>query len=388
MEKNNLEHIPSKEWVSLSLYQAHLLFILLKNRSEILSRDKIINEFWENHNIEISGHTLTQHIGILRKLFRNFDCDEFIITQPRVGFTLNPDISVMEIKENVEVRKDFMSINRKRMFIIAIVVTVVNIFLYTLNQFRHELTYKLKDDECIIESLQNFSLKDKNEIINNINLLLSKNNLKCQEDRLVLFDSYATPSRNGFKREMLSYCKLSSEKKLLVVTVISIGLLIIMIKINHKIIPTFILALLITASLIVWTIYNRQEKDFNCTGSILMTIEQMSGNDVQFNAALNLGISSSKATILIKGKMLENGRTSIIQRQLLLKDSYNGTNFKVERVNKGKLDMISDHAFALLLSELSESDENFYIYSHPIRDDIFLIGGPFSYLFTCKRYKS
>lgn len=123
-----------------------------------------------------------------------------------------------------------------------------------------------------------------------------------------------------------------------------------------------------------------------------MTAEQMNGNVVQINAALNLRTGRNNASMLINGKLLENGKAKTIQRQILLKepsfDGDNGTNFSIDRINKGKLDAISDDAFDFFLTEFSGSVNNIYMYSTHIRDDVFLIGGPLSYIFTCKRYKS
>jgi DNA-binding winged helix-turn-helix (wHTH) protein len=214
VDKNTLEHIPSKEWVSLSLYQSHLLLIILKNKTEIMSRDRLINECWENHGIVLSGHTLSQYIGVLRRLFRNFGCDEFIITQPRVGFSLNPEISVIDNGGNMEKNKLSSPGKNKILLVAAPFAIFFIVFICYLTHSEQAMTYKFKNGDCNIEFLQNFSLQDQNEMINHIASLLSRNNLKCQGNRLIIYDSYKTPSVNGFKRDTLLYCKLTSEKKI------------------------------------------------------------------------------------------------------------------------------------------------------------------------------
>lgn len=49
---------------------------------------------WDDYGLQASNSSLNQYISILRRALSAFGCEELIITVPKMGFRLNPDITL------------------------------------------------------------------------------------------------------------------------------------------------------------------------------------------------------------------------------------------------------------------------------------------------------
>ena len=73
------------EQISLTYKEFELLCYLMKNRSLVLSRDKILNTIW-NYEYEGESRTVDVHIGSLRQKLGS--CGDLIKTVRGIGYKI------------------------------------------------------------------------------------------------------------------------------------------------------------------------------------------------------------------------------------------------------------------------------------------------------------
>lgn len=81
------------EVVQLTRTASALLLTLLDDR-EVMSRDKVLESVWGSQGLVGSHNNLNQYLSILRRSFRKYGLDDIILSIPRTGIQINPDIKV------------------------------------------------------------------------------------------------------------------------------------------------------------------------------------------------------------------------------------------------------------------------------------------------------
>lgn len=84
--------------VKLNLPACRCLSLLIENKFEIVSQEKLINNVWRKNGIEVSTNTLYQNIFHLRKNLRIAGVKEdIIITIPKKGLKLSKSVAIEKI---------------------------------------------------------------------------------------------------------------------------------------------------------------------------------------------------------------------------------------------------------------------------------------------------
>jgi len=89
-----LNHIPTQEALSLSISAGRLFEQLLNSQGEILARETLLTEVWDKYGLRGSNSNLNQYLSILRRALAAYDCENLIITIPKVGIRLNTEIKI------------------------------------------------------------------------------------------------------------------------------------------------------------------------------------------------------------------------------------------------------------------------------------------------------
>lgn len=97
--------------ILLSKPASRLLLTLLQNANDVVSRDYLLKNVWEDYGYTPSNNNLYMAISELRKAFSSLSGDgEFLVTIPRVGIKLEALIDVFEKsnknEENNEIHLD------------------------------------------------------------------------------------------------------------------------------------------------------------------------------------------------------------------------------------------------------------------------------------------
>lgn len=86
-----------KEKVALSPTSNRLLYVLIKNRNGIISREELLRKAWDEYGLISSNNSLNHYISALRKKFEHLGVTEEVIkTEPRVGFYIAQTVTVTE----------------------------------------------------------------------------------------------------------------------------------------------------------------------------------------------------------------------------------------------------------------------------------------------------
>lgn len=228
-EMNTLTHIDTQECVSLTMSQSILLELLLNSNAEIMARDKIIDTLWSCHGINCSTHTLNQYVSVLRKLFAHFGREQLLITLPRVGLRLNPDIHISVIADTPiltpVIAPSFAPeaeqlpasgagndrlIYKKWLPLIAILMIVVSGALVTFRMLRpdddsNRFTF-ITEQQCEIGLPRHFSVEDQGVILKQAKEIMVENKLSCNEQRIAFFDFYKSVAGQDYGRAVLALC--------------------------------------------------------------------------------------------------------------------------------------------------------------------------------------
>lgn len=228
---NTLTHAETQECISLTMSQSMLLELILSSKSEILSRDSIIDMLWHRHGINSSVHTLNQYISLLRRLFSHFGLDDVIITIPRVGIRLNPDTEVLQCSDVVEtppqiedietlapVKEHDVFFSHRHFIIFLLSAIIIGLLLarlvYQLENKRQGFYY-INDNGCEIGLVVHFTKEDQNNIIKQIREIFIENNLTCSRSRVVFFDVNKSLSGPDYGRALLAFCTKNDTGKII-----------------------------------------------------------------------------------------------------------------------------------------------------------------------------
>jgi len=84
----------------LTLASSRLLVFFIEHRGEIVTRDAIFQEVWEQYGLHSSNNTLNQYISLLRRTMTDFGLGPQVIkTIPKTGFIFSRDLSVIAVSE-------------------------------------------------------------------------------------------------------------------------------------------------------------------------------------------------------------------------------------------------------------------------------------------------
>lgn len=76
---------------------ACLLLVTLLTEQGVISRNTLLEKVWDAQGQQGSYSSLNQYLSIIRRSFRQLGLVNIVITVPRKGYQLNPDISVTSV---------------------------------------------------------------------------------------------------------------------------------------------------------------------------------------------------------------------------------------------------------------------------------------------------
>ena len=230
---STLTHIETQECISLTLSQSLILDLILQSDSDILPRDKIIDVLWTHHGINTSGHTLNQYISLLRRLFARFEMENLIITIPRVGLRLNPEVKVTVVMENQEAEKSCElpkisvhapfachaskpdTLKKKTLtcpLVCLLTIAAMVLMLFSVkNPLPDHTNSELNHyDDYTVELPKSFTSTTKTNLLNSI----TTNKIICDPGRAFFLKFYKITSGKDYGRTMLVYCLTDTAGKI------------------------------------------------------------------------------------------------------------------------------------------------------------------------------
>ncbi|MGU3415499.1 transcriptional regulator [Enterobacteriaceae bacterium C34A] len=97
--ERNVLHAKSNEAKRLSLSNpaSRCLLLLIQRQGQVIERDYFFQHVWINNGAQVTNNTFYQNISLLRRAFKEFGLnEELIVTVPKVGIRLEPQLEVVE----------------------------------------------------------------------------------------------------------------------------------------------------------------------------------------------------------------------------------------------------------------------------------------------------
>ncbi len=220
--KNNIEFNPadgsllyldSQDVIRLPLPASRLLEEFMTSDGQDLMRDYLLENVWDKHGLHASGNNLNQYVSILRRNFSLMDCPELIITLPKVGFKVNPAISIVPVADDQPEAGGQRSgdprwsrkITPGLLFLLAVSGLAWGIWmLLPANNSFTELHEPVSN--CEIVYLKDVAEEGRSRIAEEVTAALKKNNLQCRQDEVIFYNKEnARLSRNS-TRTLLALC--------------------------------------------------------------------------------------------------------------------------------------------------------------------------------------
>jgi len=233
-DDSTLRHIPTKDTVQINLPSARLLALILDSNGDILTREYLIVEVWDKHNLRGSNANLTQYLSIMRRALSAFGCDEIVITIPKIGIKLNTNHSVVKspsfdgIESSPPAHLPKALLNKPGSFLSwkvivlclyiispVFIATAVLVFKNNTSSLDNINIYLKSDflaEGCEVVFVKDLNENKMKEVKSKITALLAENNLVCDKNKKIYFDNYTSFSPKDDGRTLISYCKLGKER--------------------------------------------------------------------------------------------------------------------------------------------------------------------------------
>lgn len=234
VEDGALYRIESNDIVVLPIPAQRLLFTILESGGNILRREFLLQEVWDNFGLVGSNNNLNQYLSLLRRTISAFGCENFIETIPKVGIRIVEGVQIE--KDNAEdvfpegdSESDIPAETRspphktehlfRRWSLTNIIfysfLIIVLIFLSVLVHFRAgvdqaPVTSTLRGG-CHLVLYTELNAQQYNRISEKVTEYLNKTDKSCHPGVTIYFDDISSQSLYGKGRTLLSYCE--SDKK-------------------------------------------------------------------------------------------------------------------------------------------------------------------------------
>ncbi|MFT4274700.1 MAG: winged helix-turn-helix domain-containing protein [Pantoea sp.] len=234
-EDGLLTHSNRTDMIKLSIPAARLLDVLIKRREEVCTREYLLSEVWDRYGLTGSDNNLYQYISMLRRSLAGLGCSNAILTVPKTGFRLNPEVTCEDITEasvstlshegatdalphpgrnGVVSAPGFFSLlfsflSRQYVYIIVFIFSLSAVFFYFTHYTPSEtdpVSVQLPEG-CTVTYLQDIDGDDMKELNTDIRRFMNGHGLLCNKNRTVVFDNYRSEAEKEYGRTLLAYCQ-------------------------------------------------------------------------------------------------------------------------------------------------------------------------------------
>ena len=222
-ENTTLKNINTNDEVMLPLPAARLLHFIVISEGEILTREWLLNEVWDNFGLQGSNNNLNNYLSLIRRTLVNLECENFIETIPKVGIRLSTNaiitIDNREKKQSLSLillgkLKSNVFFSKFAVIYFALFLSFCFSFLYFNSfidgSFTIQKPYVYNGCNIVLfnSAKNNDSVNINNLISNNIRRL----GLSCNQQNVIFFDITQKVDNKGFNRYFLSFCTKKEER--------------------------------------------------------------------------------------------------------------------------------------------------------------------------------
>ncbi|MFU2318762.1 winged helix-turn-helix domain-containing protein [Rahnella sp. PCH160] len=238
-DDGTLSYSPSGDIIKLTLPASRLLEEFLVSDGRELTRDYLLETVWDRHGLQASGNNLNQYVSILRRNLAMLDCNELIVTLPKIGFRLNTAISVTPVAESAQsdtapapltplspplpidseapVVTPPPKKNNLPVIFGALVVLCGAAFGIGKYQDDHDAKTVIthRESGCEVIFLSDIPDRRKNDAMLEVGNMVKKYSLQCNKDHVILYNKELSVSNRNSTRMMLSLCTLGKNREII-----------------------------------------------------------------------------------------------------------------------------------------------------------------------------
>lgn len=220
-EDGALTHTETGESIKLTITAARLLDNILRSEAQLLSREMLLKEVWDDHGFQGSNSSLNQYISILRRSLAALGLSDVIITVPKAGFRINPAVSVARLApphadiQRAEEPAQAAPVGSRQgkaqtvLVSLLLLVSAAGAFYFAFqpdifHSFR--LFHDRLNEECSVVFMKDIDGKTRNAAMKNISAILNENKGECGKNQRIIFDSNDSFTTHSAGRTLLSIC--------------------------------------------------------------------------------------------------------------------------------------------------------------------------------------
>lgn len=209
--------------VKLSSLSSRILSLLIENKGKPVSRDMIYKLVWEDYGLAPSNTSLNNNISFLRKSLRDCGVDDFIVTIPKIGISIEKNILIDTINNEEITTKNSIKTGRVYFYML---LPLLSLFLFLLFLKNHNgekgssLNYIGVINKCDTYTTKKTSISDDAYLKENINKFMINTGVKCSSDNILLVNAQGDNMKNksklaedmnfGNSREFYSICDINN----------------------------------------------------------------------------------------------------------------------------------------------------------------------------------
>ncbi len=215
--------------VKISLIADRLLLLLINSNGAFVSKQQIRDLLWQEYRIDASAASINNNLSFLRKAFKDLGIDNLIVTTPKVGVSLIPEVNIVKLEDSIVKLEDdiqlpsknmteeyepvknnvfsLLTINHLALFIIVFIVIVIGFFLYSK---KNERVYITTINKCKVFSPATLSNAESKKLIYFVANYIKLKSITCQENNIVIASIQTrglNPMQTG--REFFSLCEVN-----------------------------------------------------------------------------------------------------------------------------------------------------------------------------------
>lgn len=223
----------SQDVIRLTLPAARLLEEFLSSGGHELTREYLLENVWDKYGLQASGSNLNQYVSILRRSLATFECNELIITLPKVGFKLNTAVNVTALPSAPAEKFAVMtepeittgrpqpparSLWRKALpgliFLLAACAGAALVWEY-IDATNGVTEIRRPEIGCEILYLKDIPADEETEVVAQVSHVLKENHLTCNNENIIIYSSELSSSSKNNARTLLSLCSTGKKKEIL-----------------------------------------------------------------------------------------------------------------------------------------------------------------------------
>lgn len=209
--------------VSLLKPTGRLLSLFVRNNNQLISREQLLNDVWEDYGLKASNNNLNNYISGLRKSLSQIGEEDILITYPRQGFKFmaqtikREDITMSDTASDINAPPDITPVVNNKpgcrwpwrplAWGILIVLAALTAGLIYKNRAQGSMTLSGEYKRCQI-----YAIKDNQTPVDDIKEMIYHAHYNCNIKANIYYYGEMKENSQATNSSLMAYCPLDTRK--------------------------------------------------------------------------------------------------------------------------------------------------------------------------------